>query len=367
MVDEAVVNYIPNAGAWAWMKDNVPFFACPDKEVEEIYYYRWWAFRKHIKKTPAGFVITEFLKPVGHATEYNAISCALGHHIAEGRWLHDPQYLDAYIRFWLRSGANGGLQPRFHQFSGWAAAALYERWLVDGNRSFLLSLLDPLILDYRAWERERLLDSGLFWQRDVSDGMEESISGGRKVRNVRPTINSYMYGNAKAIAAVAALDGKAATAREYSEKAARLKQLVEERLWDTACQVLRDPARVGDLGRCPRADRIHSLVLRSAGRHHRVWGRLEAAHGSGRILRALRPHHRREATPWLSHCRPRRRLPVERPELALRHHGDPQGAGQSASQLPSPHDDQERLFRDLSNLHAEPALEAARRPHHSLD
>jgi hypothetical protein len=232
MVDEAVVNYIPNAGAWAWMKDNVPFFACPDKQVEEIYYYRWWAFRKHIKKTPAGFVITEFLKPVGHATEYNAISCALGHHIAEGRWLHDPQYLDAYIRFWLCSGANGGLQPRFHQFSGWAAAALYQRWLVDGNRSFLLSLLDPLILDYRTWERERLLDSGLFWQRDVSDGMEESISGGRKVRNVRPTINSYMYGNAKAIAAVAALDGKAATAREYSEKAARLKQLVEERLWD---------------------------------------------------------------------------------------------------------------------------------------
>lgn len=109
---------------------------------------------------------------------------------------------------------------------------MYDRWLVDGNRAFLLSLLDPLILDYNTWERERLLESGLFWQRDVSDGMEDSISGGRKVRNIRPTINSYMYGNAKAIAAIAAMDGNAAAAREYTGKAARLKQLVQERLWD---------------------------------------------------------------------------------------------------------------------------------------
>lgn len=232
MVDEAVVNFIPNAGAWGWMKDNIPLFTCPDQEIEELYYYRWWTFRKHINKTPAGFVITEFLKPVSHATEYNAISCALGHHIAEGRWLHDRLYLDSDIEFWLRSGPNGGLQPRFHQFSGWVAAAVYDRWLVDGNRGVLLSLLDPLLLDYRTWERERLLDSGLFWQRDVSDGMEESISGGRRVRNVRPTINSYIYGNAKAIAAIAALAGNVATSREYGEKTARLKQLVRERLWD---------------------------------------------------------------------------------------------------------------------------------------
>lgn len=43
--------------------------------------------------------------------------------------------------------------------------------------------------------------------------MEESISGGRKVRNVRPTINSYMYGNAKAIAAIATMDGNTAATR----------------------------------------------------------------------------------------------------------------------------------------------------------
>ncbi len=30
-------------------------------------YFRWWTFRKHLKRTPDGFVITEFLPPVGWA------------------------------------------------------------------------------------------------------------------------------------------------------------------------------------------------------------------------------------------------------------------------------------------------------------
>jgi hypothetical protein len=41
-----------------------------------------------------------------------------------------------------------------------------------------------------------------------------------------------MYGNAKAIAAIAALAGRTGLALEYRDKAARLKQLVEERLWN---------------------------------------------------------------------------------------------------------------------------------------
>jgi len=223
---------IPNTQAWQWLKDNAPFFTCPDSDVESTYYYRWWAYRKHIETTPRGYVVTEFLRPVKHATEYNAISCALGLHIAEGRWLRTRRYLDDYIAFWLHSGKDGGLQEHFHQFSGWLAAAAYDRWLADGDRTKLLDLLDALVLDYRAWEAERLTPGGLFWQRDVSDGMESSISGGRKVKNLRPTINSYMYGNARAIAAIAAMSGKPTMAREFSDKAAALRKLVEERLWN---------------------------------------------------------------------------------------------------------------------------------------
>jgi hypothetical protein len=232
MLPEEAVNEIPNARAWEWIARNAPLFACPDREIEEMYYYRWWAYRKHIKRTPAGFIVTEFLKPVGHATDYNAISCAFGHHVGEGRWLRDARYMDDYIAFWLRGGEGGGLQRHFHQFSGWASAALYDRYLADGNAKFATALLDALLLDYRTWERDRRLDSGLFWQRDVSDGMEESASGGRRVKNVRPSINSYMHGNARALAAIARLAGKAGLAGEFEAKARVLRELVQSRRWN---------------------------------------------------------------------------------------------------------------------------------------
>jgi hypothetical protein len=229
---EEVVNHIPDARAWEWMKENVPLFACPDREIEQLYYYRWWAFRKHIKETPAGFLVTEFLKPVSHAGEYNALSCAFGLHVAEGRWLRDVRYIDGDIHFWLKTGKNGGIRENFHQFSGWAAAALYERWLADGRGDVVVSYLGALQADYAAWERERLTASGLFWQRDVSDGMESSISGGRRVKNIRPSINSYMYGNADAIARIADLAGERVVAGEYRVKAGYLKGLGQRLLWN---------------------------------------------------------------------------------------------------------------------------------------
>src|SRR5688500_3370843 len=78
---EDVVNEVPNAGAWDWLRANVPLFECPEPDFERIYYYRWWAFRKHVKRTPAGLVLTEFITPVKHAGVYNTISCATGHHL----------------------------------------------------------------------------------------------------------------------------------------------------------------------------------------------------------------------------------------------------------------------------------------------
>jgi len=233
---EDVAGFIHNAESWEWMKREIPFFECPDRDIEQTYYYRWWAFRKHIVKTPVGFVLTEFLKPVKHATTYNAISCAAGLHINEGRWLRDPQYLDDYLRFWLRGGESGGLQQHFHQFSGWISAAVYDRWLADGRTSQMIGLLDALQTDYHAWEQERQVESGLFWQRDVSDGMESSISGGRRVRNIRPTLNSYMFANARAIAAIAGLAGNQRLREEYEATAATLRRLVEEKLWNSEAQ-----------------------------------------------------------------------------------------------------------------------------------
>jgi len=218
---------IANDKAWEFLKANIPLLECPDKDIEEIYYFRWWAYRKHIKATPDGFVIDEFRPKVGWSGRHNTISCAAGHHIYEGRWLRDPKYMDDYEVFWLR---NEGAMPRRYSF--WAADAYYARYLVQLNREFIADLLDDLIRNYEGWEKERGLDNGLFWQYDVLDGMEESISGSRRHKNVRPTINSYMYGDAKAISRIAQMAGRNDIAKKYSAKAAKVKSLVQDSLWD---------------------------------------------------------------------------------------------------------------------------------------
>ena len=233
MEDENLTNHVSNAASWDWLRTNVPFFACPDREVEEIYWFRWWSFRKHLKHTSDGFVLTEFIVPMKHGGEHGTISSAVGHHIDEGRWLRDGRYLDDYIRFWLR-GHDGKPEPKFHRFSSWFAAAVWKRYLVNGDREFVLGLLDELVADHRRWEAERQLPDGLFWQYDVQDAMEESISGSRTAQQARPTINSYQFANARAIAAIARLAGRETVAAEFEAKAATLKRLVEEQLWNPA-------------------------------------------------------------------------------------------------------------------------------------
>lgn len=231
MEEERIVNAVPNADAWTWMKDNIPLFECPDKTLEQIYYFRWWTFRKHLKDTPDGFVFTEFLNTVGHSGKYNTISCALGHHIQEGTWLRDRRYIDQYARFWY-TGNDGALQRHFHKYSNWATAALYQRYLVTQDKDFLIGLLDAFVQDFEAWVNEKGLENGLFWQYDVRDGMEESISGSRTVKNARPPLNSYMYANAEAISRIAEFAGRPRLAKEYAQKAEHLKSLMHNLMWD---------------------------------------------------------------------------------------------------------------------------------------
>jgi hypothetical protein len=213
---------VSNEDAARWMEENVPRFECPDKEMEEIYHFRWWTFRKHIKETPDGFIITEFLPRVSWSGKHNAINCPAGHHYREGRWVRDPKYLNDYSLFWFRKGGD----PRAYSF--WAADSIHQRALVTGDPTLAIDLLPDLVANYREWEKSRLCPDGLFWQIDDRDGMEVSIGGSGK----RATINSYMYGDARAIAAIARAAGKHDIEKEYTAKAENLRKLVNEMLWD---------------------------------------------------------------------------------------------------------------------------------------
>ena len=227
-----VASVIIDAVTDDWILDNAPRFECPSPTIEKIYYFRWWTYRKHIRQTPHGRILTEFLLPVSHAGPYNSVSCALGHHLAEGRWLRDQAVLDEYLRFWLHSGPNGGPASHLHQFSSWLAAAVWDRYLVTGDHDGTVALLDDLIADYRRWQIERQRPDGLFWQYDVRDGMEESISGDRRVENIRPTINAYMAANACAIARIAELADRPEAAASFRAEAERLQSQLIDALWD---------------------------------------------------------------------------------------------------------------------------------------
>ncbi|HMR83548.1 MAG TPA: trehalase family glycosidase [Niabella sp.] len=245
MEDEPIVQAIPNSISWQWMEKNIPLFECPDKSFEEIYYFRWWTLRKHIKKTDQGYVLTEFLVNRSYADKYNLISSALGHHIYESRWLHDQQYMDDNLRIWYR-GNNGKPLSRLRAYSSWNIDAVYNRYLVNGNEEPLKNYLPDFINDYSAWEHEKRTSTALFWQYDVRDAMEETISGGRKEKNPRPSINGYMYGNAKALAAIAKLAGDTNTEQLYLRKADSIKTEVQQKLWNAKSRFFEVRKEQGD-------------------------------------------------------------------------------------------------------------------------
>jgi len=220
--DELFATYIPNSQAYQFLADNIPQFECPDRQMEEIYYFRWWTFRKHIRKTPEGYIITEFLPDVPWAGKYNAISCPGMHQFNEGRWLHNQQYLNDYAYYWLKKGGS----VRSYSFP--VAHALYSQYQVTGDDFVAKDVLSDLITNFEAWEKERYDASrGLFWQIDDRDGMEVSICGS----GYRATINSYMSAEAKAIAMMAQWSERP-EARLFSEKSAQIQANMLKTLWD---------------------------------------------------------------------------------------------------------------------------------------
>ncbi len=240
--DELYVQHIPNSSAAEFLKSNIPLFECPDKQLEETYYFRWWTFRKHIKQTPEGFVITEFLPDVSWAGKYNAISCPAMFHYNEGRWLHHSQYLDDYAYYWLRGGGD------VRKYSFPVAYSLYNQYLVTGNDSVINDLLPDLIRNFAGWEAERWDSTrGLFWQRDVMDGMERSICGRTTptapgnsplCHGYRATINSYMAADARAIARIAGKN-RHPDAGRFIQKGESIRENMFRTLWDEQADFLK--------------------------------------------------------------------------------------------------------------------------------
>ena len=233
--DELYTNAVPNSGAEEFLRANAPSFECPDKDIERTYHFRWWTYRKHLKRlADGGWVVTEFLPPVGWAGPENTINCASGHHIREGRWLADKRYVYEYLKFMLEKG-------RVHApgaYAWWPSVSLLD-WLdVTGETGKALALLPLLKQNYREWEKGwshrgkfRIgLDAsrGLFSMFDAFEGTELSLSG----HGFRPLVNAAMHGEAKALSRLCKMAGDEAAAAGFARDAERLRQSICDNLWD---------------------------------------------------------------------------------------------------------------------------------------
>jgi hypothetical protein len=221
---------------WNWYKANIPFFECPDVDIQTTYYYRWELLTKHLTygSPNTGYVFTEFIDRPFWSGTYGAISCPAGHQLYEARWLCDPHYVRDYSRYWFRTP---GAQPR--RYSTWLADAIWAAHLVHPDLAFAKDLLPDLVKNYRGWEKEHFVpEVGLFWQTGHDDGMEININSRQTKDTVRgapgyrPTLNSYMYADALAIAQFADLVGEPAIRDDYRAKAAALKKNLQSKLWD---------------------------------------------------------------------------------------------------------------------------------------
>ncbi len=203
------------------LKDGVPLIDISDKDIMEIYYFRWYTYFEHIKNTPDGYVVTEFLPSVPWSKKYNTINCPLGHHLYEGRWIHNTKIIEDYIKFWFSGG-----EPRY--YSTWFADAVLSFVKLSGNQELLAELYDNLKENYYGWEKEHKKENGLFYSICGYDGMEFSISGD----GFRPTLNSYMYGDLKALAEMAKILGLNDDSVLFSKMAEELKKKIDSLMWD---------------------------------------------------------------------------------------------------------------------------------------
>jgi hypothetical protein len=223
-----------------WFEKNIPFFDCSDPQITRIYYYRWQLYKAHLKDLGSrGYIVTEFLGDVGWALKpFQSLNDATAFHINEGRWLKDNRYVDDYINF-MYAGGND------RHFSEAIAAAVYARYLVNGDRAFAIKNLDSMEYIFQLWTNRYDPAKGLYSIEPLLDATEYTISsidtsGGRDGflhgDVFRPTINSFMFANAMAISKLAALAGDTNTAEAFAANAAAIRDSVEKDLWNNDMQ-----------------------------------------------------------------------------------------------------------------------------------
>jgi hypothetical protein len=250
-----------------WYLENIPFFECSDKNIQEVYYYRWKLYKAHIRNVGNNqYVITEFINDVPWDRDpYSSINLASGQHILEGRWLKGQRYVNGYIDYLNAGGGNN------RQYTENVAFSTYECYLVNADSAFTSRQFDFLQNGYNQWADHYDPVKKLYYMDPLHDGTEYTISaidasggingsfGGGPLTNdgiavyekgaqeaffggeaYRPTINCSMYGNAMAISHIAALAGNTIGSDTWKRRAELLKKDIVDNLWNDSLSLFAD-------------------------------------------------------------------------------------------------------------------------------
>ena len=248
--EELYQNAFPNKIAVGTIGRQIPLFECPDDDIERTYYFRWWTYRKHLRRTgDGGWVVTEFLPEVGWAGPENTIACPFGHHVREGRWLRDAQYLDGYVGFMLEKGRVNG-PGSYANGPAWSAL---ERAKVTGDFGFLQRHLRGFVKNFEMWTNGWTVGSlslksvknvqgaqpvplkgGFHPERGLFDfaGDREGSEFALSADGARPFVNAMMWGEATAIAEIARSAGELELSGRFDRIASILDNGIKTRLWN---------------------------------------------------------------------------------------------------------------------------------------
>lgn len=230
-----------------WYESRIPLFESSDTTLNDVYYYRWNIFRAHQRDLgPLGFISTEFLDDVSwQLFPFASLNDATGFHLGEGRWLRDRRYAHDYVDFLYTYHDQSATYGNDRHFSEAIADAAWRVYLVDGDLSALAPHRAAMETIYDEWEDHYDATKGLYWVEPLYDATEYTISsidasGGEDGftggQAFRPSINSFMYANARAIANLAAATGDNVTAATYHARAAAIQGNFTESLWNSTLE-----------------------------------------------------------------------------------------------------------------------------------
>jgi hypothetical protein len=187
-----------------FLRENIPFIDIPDSNIQDVYYYRWSSLQRHLRYTVpgTGYIITEFMQPVGYAQALNTIDAAAGHHIDEARWLRNQVFDDDYILAYTRGPANS------IQYTHWILDAMFRRSQVNGDIKYTTEQLSDMAKLWRYWDYTYDSEVGLYYYTPNWDAQEFSLPGYVAAPNggqlqydgpdtYRPNVNAYMVANAR--------------------------------------------------------------------------------------------------------------------------------------------------------------------------